>query len=373
MALSAALNYGMFVMPIHDPRKPLAQCFDEDLELAVKCEELGFSDFWVGEHHSSSYESIVMPEIFLGKVLGMTKAMRVGAAPVCLQYHHPAHVAGRLAFLDHLSHGRLNVCFGPGAIPTDMEVYGVDPKDTGARVTEAIDMILKIWTSDPPYELDGQFWKVRLCDTVDEEMGIGALHKPLQRPTPPIFVPSISRASAGLKAAAARGFRPISHHMLHEEVLVDQWKTFVEGAAPSGRQVDPSDWCVSRNVLVADTTAEAQKLARNNSLGSCIRYILDFTNRTSGRGLAMWKPDPRMSDDDCNLDYFMDQVIIAGDPEHVSRQILELRERIGPFGTLVLVAHDWDDRDLWIRSLELFAYEVAPRLNRAIETDTQIP
>ena len=113
MSSSVALQYGMFVMPVHDPAKPLAQCYDEDLELALKCEELGFHDFWVGEHHSSTYENIVMPEIFLGKVLGLTKSIRVGAAPVCLQYHHPAHVASRLAFLDHLSHGRLNVCFRP--------------------------------------------------------------------------------------------------------------------------------------------------------------------------------------------------------------------------------------------------------------------
>ena len=92
------LRLGMFVMPIHDPGKPLAQCIDEDLELAVKCEELGFHDFWVGEHHTSSVENIVMPEIFLAKVLGLTKRIRVGPAPVCLQYHHPMHVAGRLAF-----------------------------------------------------------------------------------------------------------------------------------------------------------------------------------------------------------------------------------------------------------------------------------
>jgi limonene 1,2-monooxygenase len=118
------LRLGIFVMPIHDRAKPLAQCIDEDLELAVRCEELGFDEFWVGEHHSSSVENIVMPEIFLAKVLGLTKRIRIGPAPVCLQYHHPAHVAGRLAFLDHMSHGRLNVCFGPGAIPTDMEVFG---------------------------------------------------------------------------------------------------------------------------------------------------------------------------------------------------------------------------------------------------------
>ena len=367
MSPPAALRYGMFVMPIHDPKKPLAQCFDEDLELALKCEELGFNDFWVGEHHSSTYQNIVMPEIFLGKVLGMTKSIRVGAAPVCLQYHHPAHVASRLAFLDHLSHGRLNVCFGPGAIPSDMEIYGIDPKDTGARVAEAIDMILKIWSSDPPYQIDGRFWNVRLRDTVDQETGIGVLHKPLQRPTPPIFVPSISRASAGLKAAAARGFRPISHHMLHPEVLVDQWKTYAAGAASADRQADAADWCVSRNILVADSTAKARKLGRTNSLGACIQYILDLTSRISGSGLKMWKPDPEMSDDDCNLDYFLDEVIIAGDPDDVTNQLLELRERIGAFGTLVLVAHDWDDRDFWIRSLELFTREVVPRLNRAIE------
>ncbi len=67
MSNAQPLRLGMFVMPIHDPAKPLAQCIDEDLELAVQCEEFGFHDFWVGEHHSSSVENIVMPEIFLAK------------------------------------------------------------------------------------------------------------------------------------------------------------------------------------------------------------------------------------------------------------------------------------------------------------------
>lgn len=353
-------------MPIHDPRKPLAQCFDEDLELAVQCEELGFTDFWVGEHHSSTYENIVMPEIFLGKVLGQTQSIRIGPAPVCLQYHHPVHVASRLAFLDHLSHGRLNVCFGPGAVPTDMEVYGVDPRDTGARVAEAIDMILQIWTSEPPYQMAGQFWDVRLSKTVDSEMGIGRLHKPLQQPYPPIHVPSISRASRGLQAAAARGFRFISHHMLHADVLIEQWQTYSTAAAAAGRAAEPTDWSIARNVLVADTTAEAKRLAANSSLGRCIQYILDLTQRTSPTGLQMWKRDPHMAESDCNLDYFLDEVIIAGDPQHVTRELLSLRERVGPFGALVLVAHDWDNRERWLHSLELFAREVVPAYDKAV-------
>ena len=227
MSNALPLRLGMFVMPIHGPAKPLAQCIDEDLELAVKCEELGFDDFWVGEHHSSSVESssvesssvesssvesssvenIVMPKMFLAKVLGMTERMRVGPAPVCLQYHHPLHVAGRLAFLDHMSHGRLNVCFGPGAIPTDMEGFGVDPRDSGARVAESIDMILRLWEGELPVNIEGQFWNVHIEDNIHTEFGVGHLHKPLQQPHPPIYVPSISRSSVGLQKATARGFR----------------------------------------------------------------------------------------------------------------------------------------------------------------------
>jgi alkanesulfonate monooxygenase SsuD/methylene tetrahydromethanopterin reductase-like flavin-dependent oxidoreductase (luciferase family) len=359
-ATQRALRLGMFVMPIHDPAKPLAQCVDEDLELAIQCERMGFDEFWVGEHHTSTVENIVMPELFIAKALAMTNRLRLGPAPVCLQYHHPVHVANRLAFLDHLSHGRLNVCFGPGAIPTDMEVYGVDPRDTAARVSESVDMILKIWTSNPPYELSGAFWNASLKQNLDPKMGLGALHKPLQRPHPPIAVPSISPASPGIAKAAARGFSLISHHMISTEVLARQWTTYRAAAEAAGRRASPTDWRVARNVFVADTTTEARRLARANSLGRCIQYILDLTKR--GPGVGMWKRNADQSDDDCNLDYFLDEVLIVGDPPEVTRQIRNLRSRVGDFGTLVLVAHDWDDPDRWLHSLQLFTREVIPAL-----------
>ena len=139
-----AIRHGMFIMPFHDPAKPLAQCYDEDLELIVRADELGFSEFWIGEHHTMKYEPIVMPEIFIGRALGETRHIRMGPAPVCLQQHHPAHVASRLAFLYHLSKGRLNLCFGPGSVTSDQELYGIDPKDGGAMSFEAADMILKL-------------------------------------------------------------------------------------------------------------------------------------------------------------------------------------------------------------------------------------
>src|SRR5688572_29005104 len=186
------IDYGMFIMPFHDPEKPLAQGYDEDLELIVRAEQLGFKEFWIGEHHTMKFENIVMPEIFIGRALGDTKKIRMGAAPVCLQQHHPAHVASRLAFLDHLSKGRLNLCFGPGSVTADQELYGIDPKSSPAMVEEAIDIILYLWKSDPPYHYDGKFWKVHLDKFVDTETGIGYIHRPFQQPLPQIVMPAMS-------------------------------------------------------------------------------------------------------------------------------------------------------------------------------------
>lgn len=157
-----------------------------------------------------------------------------------------------------------------------------------------------------------------------------------------------------------------SHHMVHTGVLQRQWKTYAEGAATVGRRATCAEWAVARNVFVADTTHEARRLARSNSLGRCIQYILDLTAATAPQGVAMWKRDAGQADADCTLDYFMDEVIIAGDPEHVTHRLLALREEIGAFGTLILTAHDWDDRARWLRSLELFAREVAPVLRKSL-------
>jgi len=290
--------------------------------------------------------------------------MRLGPAPVCLLYHHPAHVAGRLAFMDHLSHGRLNVCFGPGAIPTDLEVFEVDPKDSAARVGEAIDMILKIWTTDAPYDIPGRFHSIRMSKHLDPDMGLVGLQKPFQKPFPPISIPSVSRASAGIQKAGAQGFSLFSHHMISPEMIADQWKSYEIGAQLAGRVADRQTWKISRNIFVAETTAEAQKMARSNSLGKCMEYILELTRR--GPGVGLWKPDSSMSDSEMNLDYFMKDVIIAGDPEEVTRKLLDLRDRIGQFGTLVQVAHDWDDKAAWIRSHELLTKEVLPKFNQAL-------
>ena len=101
----------------------------------------------------------------------------------------------------------------------------------------------------------------------------------------------------------------------------------------------------AKHIRGVHSTKEARQIARENSLGKCIQYIRDFTLRYATTGLLIWKRDEEQTDDECNLDYFMDEVIIAGDPEWVTQQLLDLREQIGAFGTLVAVAQDWDTRE----------------------------
>jgi alkanesulfonate monooxygenase SsuD/methylene tetrahydromethanopterin reductase-like flavin-dependent oxidoreductase (luciferase family) len=358
------IRYGMFIMPFHPPTKPLAQCYDEDLELIVRAEELGFSEFWIGEHHTMKYENIVMPEMFIARALGETHRIRMGPAPVCLNLHHPAHVASRLAFLDHLSKGRLNLCFGSNSVATDQETYGAEPKEAAAMVDEATEMILKLWSSEPPYEMKGKFWNISLKKTVDEETGIGFIHKPYQRPHPPIAMPGTSRNSPTMRSAGRRGYQPFGHCLIAGNILADLWQTYAAGAQEVGRVPNRADFKVARAIFLADTTQEARRLARTNSLGKNFQYIGRLFDKGGGR--RVYKRDPNMSDADCNFDYLMGEQIIAGSPAEVLRRLLLLIEETGPFGTLALMSYDWDDKESWLRSMELFAKEVMPALNKAV-------
>ena len=359
------LRLGMFVMPIHDPAKPLCQCIDEDLELAVQCEELGFDDFWVGEHHSSSVENIVMPEIFLAKVLGLTERIRIGPAP-WPAVPSSGHVAGRLAFLDHLSRGRLNVCFGPGAIPTDMEVFGgapernggsgrrVDRHDLAAVDRRAADRRRRaVLERQDERQLAPRLWRRTPAQTV-----------PAAAPADsrPEYQPSLGRA---YESGRARFPVHQSSHDSCERLAGSVASLFAGGEF--GRPSRAAFRLGGGAQRVRGGDDRGSPAAGEEQLTRQVHPVHPRLDpRTAPSGIAMWKRDGEQADSDCTLDYFMDDVVIAGDPGHVTERLLELREQIGPFGTLVLTAHDWDDRTRWKHSHELFGGEVVPAINKAL-------
>jgi alkanesulfonate monooxygenase SsuD/methylene tetrahydromethanopterin reductase-like flavin-dependent oxidoreductase (luciferase family) len=359
------IKSGIFIMPFHDPAKPLAQSYDEDMELVIRADELGFDEFWIGEHHTMAFENIPMPEIFIAAAMRETENIRMGPAPVCIQQHHPMHVATRLAMLDNLCKGRLNLCFGLGSVATDLEILGIAREDSPMMVAEAVEMVLELWASDGPVELTGNYWNISMKEHIDDAVGLGVIHKPYQKPHPPIAMPITSMNSGTAKAAGRKGFQPFAHSLIANNVVANIWETYETAAVEAGNEADRSDFKIARAVFLADTTKEAQKLARKNSVTGGFRYICDLLDR-SGRSRGMFKRDQDTPDSEVDVDYWMREQIIAGDPDYALDRILEMTEETGKFGTLVMMGYDWDDKDSWVNSLELYANELMPKVNTAL-------
>jgi Luciferase-like monooxygenase len=99
------MKLGMFMMPLHPPEKSRTQSFDEDIEVVVAAEVMGFTEVWVGQHHTLAWEPLPSNDIFIASVIPRTSKIRLGPGVTIMPQHHPANVAVRLAMLDHLSRG----------------------------------------------------------------------------------------------------------------------------------------------------------------------------------------------------------------------------------------------------------------------------
>jgi len=126
---------------------------------------------------------------------------------------------------------------------------------------EAIDTILKIWDSEPPYDIEGRFWKISTSRTMMPEIGQGFIAKPLQRPHPPIVVTVVAPFSKGVTAAAARGWDPISANFLLPRWVASHREPYAEGCRKGGRPVDLGAGA-SRKASSSPTIRASQKSMR---------------------------------------------------------------------------------------------------------------
>lgn len=358
------MQFGLFMMPLHGLGRDLSETLREDREAIILADRLGFDEAWVGEHLTASTEPIASPLIFLASLLSETGRIRLGPGVLPLPHHHPATLAGQCALFDHLSNGRLLLGIGPGGLASDQELFGMLGRDDrGDRMIEAIEMILKIWEGEPPWRFDGRFWQFAVEKTLQPELGIGPMLKPLQAPHPPIGISVLAPHTGLAHLAGARGWGPISANFVPTTVLRTHWQMYEKGCASVGRPADPAAWRVARSVVVADTDEEARRyLARpGTSLRFYYRYLCD---QLSAAGQSrIFKVDPAMPDAGLTDDYLVETMVIAGSPATVAAKIDAIRRELGPFGTLLVAAHDWDDPAMWRRSLELIAREVRPLIS----------
>jgi alkanesulfonate monooxygenase SsuD/methylene tetrahydromethanopterin reductase-like flavin-dependent oxidoreductase (luciferase family) len=355
------MKLGTFMMPLHPPEKDRTQCFEEDIELVVRADGLGFTEAWIGQHHTVAWEPIPSNDVFIANVLPRTKNIRFGTGVSILPQHHPANVAVRLAFLDHLSRGRLNCGFGQGGVPTDWGLFELpDPRTQGLMTLEAIDMILKLWQTEAPFDFKGDFWHIKI-ENPTLELGIGSLLKPYQKPHPPLAMSIVKGTSMAARTAGQRGYIPISTNLAPPQTVAQQWGIYCEGAEEAGLPApDRSIWRVSRSIFVGESTEEALNHALNGTFARSFEYLIAVLK--SMNMLPLMKHDPNLPDADVTPEYLLKNLCIIGDVDECIRRLHEVWEVTGGFGTLLMIVHDWDDKAKWVRSMELLANEVVPAL-----------
>ena len=357
------MKLGFFPMPIHPLHRPLAETLREDREFCLIAEKLGFTEGYFGEHVTDRAETITSSLIFIAWLLNETKTIKLGSGTINLPNQHPARVAAEVAMLDHMAVGRYIMGISPGGLLSDAELFGNLDKNRTEMFVEAIDHILAIWSGEPPYNRVGQHWTITTERTNIPEIGQGRIHTPYQLPHPPIVVTAVAPFSKGVTEAAIRGWDPISANFLLPVWVKTHWPKYVEGCEKGGRPADPANWRVAKSIFVADDLATARRYATEPG-SPYYAYYNSLATKLVGNGRAnLFKRDQSAPDSSVTVESVLADLVIWGTPDKVADELAAFKDEIGEFGTLLYAGHDWADRSLAIRSMELMAEQVMPAVN----------
>jgi limonene 1,2-monooxygenase len=357
--MDPALRLGMFMAPFHySPQHP-SRALQRDLELVEFLDQIGYDEVWVGEHHSGGWETIGSNEMFLAAAAQRTHRIKLATGVVSLPYHHPFMVAERAVFLDYLSKGRAILGIGPGSLPLDAAMLGIQMSDTRSMTEEAWEVIHHLVTSREPITRKSSWFTVE-----DAQLQL----VPYQSPSMPFaftalaspFGPSMAgRYGGGLVSIGAT--QPVGF-----EALATHWGVVEEQAKKAGQVVSRSEWRVVAPVHVAETRAQA----RAEVLNGFGKFGV-YTAEIGGRDFPFLAPGPDGKVPETleeGLDLLVDEAQFAsvGTPDDAVAFIQRLMDQTGGFGALLVMANDWAGPEATRRSLDLLLTEVAPHFQHML-------
>jgi limonene 1,2-monooxygenase len=345
------MRFGSFLAPHHPIGEHPTLQIRRDIELVEHLDNLGFDEFWCGEHHSGGWETIASPEMFLAAAGERSKRIMLGTGVVSLPYHHPFNVAQRIVQLDHLTRGRAMLGVGPGALPSDARMLGIEPAVQRERMDEALGVIIRLLREDKPFSYKSDWFELN-----EAQLQI----KPLQEDIPIVAASTIS--PAGMKAAGKYNIGVISIASATEEglaALPTQWGFGETYAAEFGNTLDRSKWRINANWHVAPTKEQAIEEIAEGALRHHNEYNVGILGRPGAEAYSDARAfATRMATADGSM---------IGTPEDVVESIELLQKRSGGFGTLIGFAHDWAPREAQLRSFEMFARYVIPKVQGLLE------
>ena len=347
------IKFGAFLAPHHPiGENPFLQ-MRSDLELVEHMDRLGFDEFWCGEHHSTGWEVIASPELFLAAAAERTHRIRLGTGVVSLPYHHPFMVAQRMVQLDYQSGGRVIFGSGPGALPSDAHTLGVDPMVLRDRQDEAMGVIRRLFEGGDRFSYESEWFTLN-------EAKLQLL--PLQRDME--FAVASMVSPSGMTLAGKHGAGVLSIGSTTKaglQALPLQWSFAEESAAKHNRTVDRSTWRIVMSWHIAETRDKARQEAKEG----LFRHNNEYTVGTlaAGEGTIFKTPDEAVD----VTAFSDDSVAVIGTPRDLVERIEKMIDVTGGFGTAIGFVHDWANRADTLNSWDLVARYVMPEVNGMLD------
>ncbi len=348
----ARLKFGCFLAPHHPIGENPTLQFQRDLELAAQLDRLGYDEFWCGEHHSTGWEIIASPEMFLAAAAQHTHRIKLGTGVVSLPYHHPFNVAQRIVQLDHMSQGRAIFGSGPGALPSDAHMLNIDPMLQRDRQDEAIGVIRRLLNGEERFSYECEWFTLN-----DARLQLF----PVQEDLPFAVASMISPSGMTLAGKHSTGVLSIgSMSSAGLDALPTQWSFAEESAAKHGNTVSRDDWRVVMSWHIAETREQARDEAREGLFRWHNEYNVGTLMRPDMEAFAT--PEEALD----GIGNAAGASVI-GTPDDLVNAIRRMVDVTGGFGTVIGFAHDWANPANTARSWDLVARYVIPEVNGMLD------
>ena len=311
--------------------------YREALEEVTRAEELGFHSVWMEEHHSVTNHYWPSPIPVLAGFATRTSRLVLGTDIIVAAFHHPVRLAEDVAMLDVISNGRFVLGIAIGYKPDEFSLYGVALEKRGARFEEQLAIMKALWTRDR-VDFRGAYYTMQ-----------GRLEpRPVQQPYPPLWVGGWGDITLRRAATLADNWIPGPTADLQR--LLAGKRQFLERRRAAGLP-DPTEWPLTRDVIIADTDGQARELAEE--------HIMVAYRREYAGGWRHPFIDASIATD---LDRLMEDRFIIGGPEQCLARIRRFIELYGMTHLICRMFFPGMPHARILRGLELISREIMPAI-----------
>ena len=377
------MKFGYFCNTTNWKHKPYNQLLDEAREISIFCDENNWDSIWFTEHHFNheGMESCTNPLMMGTDVAARTKKIKIGQACNVITFHNPIRLAEDIAFLDQLSEGRVEVGIGRGvygreAINMNKEADLKDQAKNFRLFDETLSIMKKAWT-EKFFNHQGEFytypapnfkWQHDMSPPSEEFLDmntseikkISIVPKPYQKPHPAIW--QVVDSPSSIEWAAANGINTIMW-IPTVKALKKRFQLYQEAKSKAENREVPlgEGICLVRDMFIADTMEEAEKLAGEHIV-NYMRWVCHWRGLGNHMDPGETLPETDHKLDLLNYDFLHKRNLLFGTPEYVVNKINELKSELNLQNLQVWSNFPGIEHEACMRSIKLFTDEVMPKI-----------